>query len=785
MKSCCWGLKFPARGTSNRFRMRHAPCVHAGDPAALLCKRMGSLTLAPPEPATSSPAPAQTEAARSPWIYRPSIDLIVGCGAWSAPLLLAGFYFSNSYNRGWTVAFYFLALLSNYPHFMATVYRAYHTRDEFQKYRIYTVHVALLLALAGIVTHMWSALLPWIFTLYICWSPWHYTGQNFGLMMMFARRAGVLPTETERHALRLSFIASYILLMLSFNTGPSGDALILSLGLAAKLTLPARACLALFFVGCSGWALVSLARRSSLRAILPVVTLTVTQFLWFLLPAAIELISGRGIPQTRYSSGILAVLHSTQYLWITSYYQKKEAVAGGDSNWSFWRYLVTLIAGGIALFIPGPWIVSRVFRNDFAASFLTFTALVNIHHFILDGAIWKLRDSRIASLLLDAKQKSQPEGTVKRSGFTAAAHWLRGATPAARAVRIAAVAVLFAWAAVDQLHFWWSSEANSLRALQRAAKLNPDDSSIQARLANAEQAAGQREAALAAIQRAASLNPASLSIQESYGRSLIEEGRDADAYAQFQKMIARWPRNADALINYGLLAHRLGHDEEALDSWQRAIDADPAQSNAQLYVAQALDQQGQLQAAARHYRTYIELVSARHENNLAKAPLLAALIKVADADAAVNHTSDALKGFTAAAAFAEKAGEKPLESLALIHLADFEEKQGDVSGAVRSYQRALRLDAELSDPVAAASDWFNYGQFLRKQYQPERYALASFLHAEDLLEKSPGEELATIKQAREDSEKRLGREAMNVRKQLDEVIAESLTVRISSKPAKK
>jgi len=763
--------------------MRHAPCVYARGSAALLCNGMETLTLAPPEPHAS--APAQSAAAQNPWIYRPWIDLTVGCGAWSAPLLLAGFYFSNSYNRGWTVAFYFLALLSNYPHFMATVYRAYHTREEFQKYRIYTVHVALLLGLAGVVTHVWYGLLPWIFTLYICWSPWHYTGQNFGLMMMFARRAGVSPTEAERHALRLSFIASYILLMLSFHTGPSGDALILSLGLAAKFTLPARAALALFFVGCSGWALASLARRSSFRAILPVLTLTVTQFLWFLLPAAIELIGGHEIPQTRYSSGLLAVLHSTQYLWITSYYQKKEAVAAGDSKWSFWRYIVTLIAGGVALFIPGPWIVSRVFHNDFAASFLTFTALVNIHHFILDGAIWKLRDSRIASLLLDAKQQSLPEGAVKRNGFAAAAHWLTGGAPAARALRIATVALLFAWAALDQLHFWWSSEASSVLALQRAAGLNPNDSSVQARLGLAEQQAGQREAALTAMQRAASLNPASLPIQESYGRNLIEAGRDADAYAQFQKMIERWPRNADALINYGILAHRLGHDEEAVDSWQRAIDADPAQPNAQLYVAQALDQQGQLQAAARHYRAYIGIVTARHEKNAAKGPLLAALIKIADADAAVNHVSDALKGFTAAAAFAEKANEKPLESLALVHLADLQEKQGDISGAAQSYQRALRLDAGLSDPVGAASDWFNFGQFLRKQNQPERYVLACFLHAEDLLQKSPEDELTTVKQAREDSEKRLGREAAGVRKKLDAIAAESLTLSVSSKTANK
>jgi tetratricopeptide (TPR) repeat protein len=745
---------------------------------------MGTINITPPEERASTPAPPSRP--ESPWIYRPWIDLTVGCGAWTAPLLLAGFYFANSYGRGWSVAFYFLALLSNYPHFMATVYRAYHTRDEFEKYRIYTVHVALLLGLAGVVTHLWYALLPWIFTLYICWSPWHYTGQNFGLLMMFARRAGVSPTEAERRALRLSFIASYILLMLSFHTGASGDALILSLGLAAKFTLPARAFLALFFVGASGWALASLARRSSFRTTVPVLTLTVTQFLWFLLPAVIELVSGREIPQTRYSSGLLAVLHSTQYLWITSYYQKKEARAVGDSHWSFSRYLVTLIAGGIALFIPGPWIVSRIFHADFAASFLTFTALVNIHHFMLDGAIWKLRDSRIAALLLDGQQKPPGAGDEKQSSFAAATRWLTGRAPAARALRIAAVALLFLWAGVDQLHFWWSSEASALPALQRAAKLNPDDSAVQVRLARAEQLAGQRDASLAAMQRAAALNPANFSLQESYGRSLIEAGHDVDAYAQFQWIITRWPRNADALVDYGMLAHRLGHDEEAVDNWQRAVDVDPGQANAQLYLAQVLDQQGELQAAARHYRIFMEIIAAHHAKNSADTgPVLAALIKVADADAAIHHNGDASKGYNAAAGFADKAGEKTLESLALIHLADLQEKQGDVRGAVLSYQRALQLDAALSDARSAASDWFNYAQFLRKQQQPERYVFACLLHAENALQNTPSEELTVVSQARKESEARLGPEASEVRRKLDEIIAESLTPQVSALAAKK
>jgi tetratricopeptide (TPR) repeat protein len=288
------------------------------------------------------------------------------------------------------------------------------------------------------------------------------------------------------------------------------------------------------------------------------------------------------------------------------------------------------------------------------------------------------------------------------------------------------------------------------------------------------------------MQRAATLNPASLALQESYGRSLIEAGRNADAYAQFQRIITRWPRNANALVDYGMLAHRLGHDEEAVDNWQRAVDVDPGQANAQLYLAQFLDQQGKLQAAARHYRMYLEIVSAHHAKNPADTgPVLAALIKVADADAAVHHDGDASKGYIAAAGFADKAGEKTLESLALIHLADLQEKQSDILAAAQSYQRALQLDAALSDPRSAASDWFNYAQFLRKQQQPERYVFACLLHAENTLQNVPSEELAVISHARKETEARLGAEASAVRRKLDEIVAESLTLQVSALAAKK
>ena len=105
------------------------------------------------------------------WIYGPWRDMIVGCGAWSAPLLLLGYLYTASSTLQWSVAFYLLALFFNYPHFMATIYRAYHTREQFEKYKFFTLHLTVLMVITAVMLHASYRLVPWVFTLYICWSP--------------------------------------------------------------------------------------------------------------------------------------------------------------------------------------------------------------------------------------------------------------------------------------------------------------------------------------------------------------------------------------------------------------------------------------------------------------------------------------------------------------------------------------------------------------------------------------------------------------------------------------
>ena len=741
--------------------------------------------------ATSSPT-VQPSPPKSPWIYGAWLDLLVGCGGWSAPLLLVAALLTPSHAHAWAVAFYALAVVFNYPHFMATEYRAYRSQQDFQKYKFFTLHLTVLLALTGVLAHTFPRLVPWIFTLYICWSPWHYTGQNYGLLSMFVRRGGATLEVVERRWLRAAFLASYLMLLASFETGGSSDPLILSLGLPATFTVPLRAVLGVCFAVCAFAAFRGLIRRAGLRPMVAPLTLLLTQFLWFVLPTMIELWAPYQIPQTRYSSGILAVLHSAQYLWITSYYQQRDARAAGQASWRLSAYWIALIAGGIALFIPGPWLVSYVFHFDFSTSFLIFTALVNIHHFLLDGAIWKLRDSRVASRLI-GQATSQTESTAKSSAKISQTTPSRSAASApplparifsSPAFRIAVVALLFLLGGTDQLRFALGTDSGNLPALSRAASLNPYDSAVDERIGFTQLNAGKPAEAATALSRAVAIDPYSESSQQELARALIQGGRYDDAYAHYQQMLKLFPNDADALLNYGVLAAQLGHADQASDAWKRSLAADPSEANAHLYLASAYDQRGDFAAAAQHWYAFLQLASTQRLSSAAKIPAdqeISALLQLSDDEARLNQPKAAITGYQSGVGLAQRAGNATLESLAFAHLGDLQQRTGDAKSAAQAYQRALALDEKSADAASAASDWFNYSQFLERRGKPDDLAYACLLKAEFLLTPVGGQSLRTVQSVRQQLATKLGKAAVaTAEKSQARLLADALNLPPSS-----
>jgi tetratricopeptide (TPR) repeat protein len=712
------------------------------------------------------------------WIYNPWLDLLVGCGAWSAPLLLFA-YFADSTALAWSVAFYGLALFFNYPHYMATLYRAYHTSEDFHKYRIFTVHITAVLALTLLVSHFWYRALPWIFTLYLTWSPWHYSGQNYGLFMMFARRAGAKPSDGERRALYSIFLISYLVIFLSFHTGPSSDPLFVSLGFSGRVSSLILIMLAVAFVVLSAYALPRLAQQAGWRQLLPALTLYSTQFVWFLLPTALTLGEGMRITQSRYSNGVLAVMHSAQYLWITSYYARREATAEAGGRWRPFGYFAVLVAGGIALFVPGPWLASRVFHHDFTASFLLFTALVNIHHFILDGAIWKLRDGRIAALLLNSREQVVSATSEAGSHLAAGVRWIVGDSPISQGLRISAALLLLAWGTLDQARYYFVLHGDSLAYLQRAAVLDSFDSSLQMRLGRKELEAGQAENAVAAWRQAVRTAPADPGPRDLLLKYLTNQRRFDEAYVLTAQSLRYTPKDVNLLVNHGILAQQLGHSNEAVESWQKAVSFDPAQSSAHLYLAGELDREGKPEAAIPQYLAFLQqMTKAGAQNRLPADKVIAVVLRLAQCQERANHLDQAEKSYQLAQGLASESGQARLESIVSVNQAQLEARQNKVDAALRLYQHALTLDSRLNDSRSEAADWYSYGVFLRNSGFPPRLAYACLVKAELLIQPFENEsQLNAIAAARDRLDKGVGAQAGRIQRDPQAALDEALKLK--------
>ena len=577
-------------------------------------------------------AQAAPPQARRLWIDRPWVDLLIGCGGWSAPLLIVSYLLLDKDAQRWASVFYGLALVCNYPHYMATVHRAYARGEDRAQYRLFTYYLTGLLLIIAAAAHVRPVLLPWLFTIYVMWSPWHYTGQNFGLTMMFLRRAGANVAPRERRWLRISFVASYAMLLAAFNQGgspgPGHDPLVLSLSVPQTIALAIEIAAGIVFLGAGALALVPIARRIEISTLLPAATLYITQACWFVIPIAMTWASAVPAPQTRYSSGILAVMHSAQYLWITRHYAQRDAARRPAAHWSNLSYWGTLVVGGVALFLPGPWLASYVGHFDFTSSMLIVTAIVNIHHFMLDGVVWKLRDPRVSQALVDNAAPDAGAGALSKPGRA-------GKTVAVWITRPVVVAVLITLAALDQWRYTLAQRDTDPSALETASALNPYDGSVHLKLA----------------------------------RFLIESGRYEDAYARCQLILAQRPNDVDTLVNAGVLAYRLNDPKAAETWWTRAVTQNPNLREVHLYLAELIDADGRTRDALPHYERYLELLtqqSSEHAPPDARQTALV-LVKFADGLSSTGQASAAKTQYDLAMRIAQKAGLSDVEALARQH----------------------------------------------------------------------------------------------------------------------
>jgi tetratricopeptide (TPR) repeat protein len=397
----------------------------------------------------------------------------------------------------------------------------------------------------------------------------------------------------------------------------------------------------------------------------------------------------------------------------------------------------------------------------------------------LDGAIWKLRDGRIASLLLNSREKIYDAAAGAGGHFVAAGRWLVGSTSGARSLRVSVALLLLVWGTVDQTRYYLALHSDDLRDLQRAAAMNSFDSSLQMRLAHRAMESGQTQQAETAWRRALQTNPADPAPRQGLLRFLIDQGRFDEALNLTEASLKLTPNDANLLVDRGFLAQKVGQPELALASWNQALAVDEGQSLAHLYLADELDREGRAAEAAAHYNSFLEMIARQHgQDRPSPERLIAIVLRMADCQSRSAQTETAVHSYRLAEKIAAQTRQTKLESVADVNEAVLQAKAGKLTDALQLYQQALRLDLSAGDDRAAAEDWLAYGRFLDDAGFPPRLAYACIVKSEELSRALPNPAVPeSLVAERKQMEKQLGAQATSVRNDPEPLLQQAFALR--------
>ena len=190
-----------------------------------------------------------------------------------------------------------------------------------------------------------------------------------------------------------------------------------------------------------------------------------------------------------------------------------------------------------------------------------------------------------------------------------------------------------------------------------------------------------------------------------------------------------------------------------------------------------MDREGKAQDAVAHYRSYLERVAQQHQDRPAPDLMVGIVLRMAACQARASQPQAAIKSYRMAEKLAHQTGLAKLESVADVNRAQLEGKDGNINEALQAYRAALALDDATGDPAASAVDWFAYGQFLGQSGFSAMMTYACLLKSESLGQSLPDKRtLASIVEARQNLEKRLGKEAPTIRRNLDTALQDALRV---------
>jgi hypothetical protein len=295
-----------------------------------------------------------------------------------------------------------LVWVCNYPHFAATNYRLYHSRASRSQYPLTSFITPVVMVVAVIGCYLSpDAIAPLFVKLYLLWSPYHFSGQTLGITMVYARRTGFVIDGWLRRSLTAFIFLTFVMHNAWAEVGRHVNqfygigypTLGVPVWLPQMLTTLMWLALAATIVQL-GWKIVTGGPRIPLIVLLP----AFTQYIWFVATPAGQFVY------------MVPFFHALQYLLIAWSVQLKEGLAERRCRpsvryvWSeSCSWMAINIAVGFGLFWGLPHLGSH-FGQSLAFSTAVMLAAIQVHHFFVDGVIWRLRNPAVRSPLTSSLQ---------------------------------------------------------------------------------------------------------------------------------------------------------------------------------------------------------------------------------------------------------------------------------------------------------------------------------------------------------------------------------------------
>jgi hypothetical protein len=282
-----------------------------------------------------------------------------------------------------------LSLVVLGPHYAATYRRAYASAEILRAHPLVTVVAPVgLVAAAALAVHSPRGFGPFYFLAYVAWSGYHYSGQSLGVAMLYPLRQHARLDVREKRLLALPLYVSWLVSLVGLmraGAAARNPAYEIVRDTFAPVSLPIWAVAMLLVPLLGSFAGPVLVARGRRRRGLPLPRacygVIAAQVLWF----------GCGLFFPFFSVVLVPVFHSLQYLALTGWHHTRGARGLG----SFTAYVLVVLAVGLVI-NPGLLIVFVPKGASTQTVAAAVISAVNLHHFLMDGRIWRLRERRVA-----------------------------------------------------------------------------------------------------------------------------------------------------------------------------------------------------------------------------------------------------------------------------------------------------------------------------------------------------------------------------------------------------